>query len=108
MARLRALVGMYRTNKPTIHVYGWERSRITAPAGTVCIQATNLQTIENPGPREMHSGGYWLKPWKGMPDDARSWCEVYGFYADPPDVDRVAPKRRRRADDETSHYRSES
>ena len=97
----------HRTNKPTIHVYGWARRRVEAPVGTRATPARNLSTFANPGPRDMHSGGYWLKPWKGMPADARSWCEVYGFYVDPPDAERIPRKPRRVSCDETAHYRSE-
>lgn len=44
-------------------------NRITIPAGTKVIPATNL-----PGDDK-----HWCEPWEGMSESAQSWMESYGF-----------------------------
>lgn len=59
-----------RTREDITRAWGWgSTKRVTIPAGTPCVPATNL-----PGGRE-----FWICPRSEWSDDLTSWAENYGF-----------------------------
>ena len=62
-----------RTQKHFQIAYGWTHKILTVPKGARIMRARNLPDDSDAAPL------YWVQPWRGMPADARSWCESYGF-----------------------------
>ena len=72
----------YRLKEPYQTSWDWSPKVITAPKGCEVRPAHNLPASDPPR--------YWIQPWPGMSEEARSWCEVYGW-AVPSEIVELVP-----------------
>jgi len=60
----------------TVKVGPW-LPKMTVPAGTKCVPATNL-----PG-----EDWFWVEPWEGMSEEEESILETYGINLTPDEIE---------------------